>query len=167
MESKVLLQRIAALGRRNGAITLEIQALGVACLSHIEQHGDVMPLNRLVAALQRSQTRAFVEWALAFGKVQKNADKATREAMPLRYDGSRFTDIDGANEKPWDDFALSKPESVAKAFDLQAAVLRVLKQAAENGQPQSVINALAAAAGIDPAKAPKVPEIVTADAAMM
>lgn len=167
METKQLLQRISALGKRNAAIKGEIQALGVACLEHIEAHGDVMPLNRLVMALQRSQVRAFVEWALAFGKVKRNTDKATKETMPLAFDKTRTTDIQGANDKPWDEFAPTKAESVAKAFDLQAAVMRVLKQAADAGKDQSIINALGAAAGIDPALVPKVPAPVTAEAATL
>ncbi len=164
MDTKELNKRIDALGKRNAAVKAEIQALGLASLSHIEAHGDVMPLNRLVGKLQRSQVQAFVAWAMAFGKVKRNTDKATKDAMPLAFDKERATDIDGATEKPWDDFAPSKAESVAKAFDLQGEVLKVLKKAALAGQPESVIKALAAAAGIDAAKVPSIPEHLKAAA---
>lgn len=162
MDTKTLLSKIAALGKRNGAIKAEIQALGIACLTHIDAHGDVMPLNRLVLALQRSQTRPFVEWALAFGKVQRNMAADSKATMPLRFDGSRTTDLDGAADKTWDEFAPTKAESVARAFDLQAAVLKVLKEAAKSGQPQSIIDALADAAGIDKAARPKVADPLAA-----
>lgn len=161
METKELLKRISVLAKRNTAVTAEIQTLGLACLQHGASEaqggfGDVMPLNRLVLALSRSQTRAFVEWALAFGMVQRNMAADSKAVMPLRFDGSRTLDIAGATEKTWDEFAPAKAESIAKAFDLQAAVMKVLKQAAEAGKPQSIIDALADAAGIDKASRPKV-----------
>ena len=159
MNTKELLTKINALGKRNATIKADIQVLGLACLQHGASeaaggHGDVMPLNRLVGVLQRSQTQAFAEWALAFGMVQKNTDKATMEAMPLAYDKARTLDIDGATAKNWDEFALAKTEAVKAAFDLQKAVQVLLKKAAEAGQPQSILNALAIAAGIDAAKVP-------------
>jgi hypothetical protein len=166
MDTKVLLSKIAALGKRNSAIKADIQVLGLACLEHIEAHGDVMPLNRLVGVLSRSQTQAFIEWSLAFGKVKKNEDKATKAAMPLSYDKSRSTDIEGAAEKNWDEFAPDKAESAKAAFDLQKAVQALLKKAAAGGQPQSILDALAVAGGVDAAKVPRsVKEIVEGEAA--
>lgn len=160
MELKELNKRINALASRNDSIYNEIQALGLACLQHgaSEAHGgfgDVMPLNRLFNVLKRSQAKPFTEWALAFGMVKRNTDKQTKVAMPFTYDRSRSLDIEGATAKTWDEFAPEKSESVAKAFDLQAAVMVVLKRAAAAGQPESVITALANAAGIDAAKIPK------------
>jgi hypothetical protein len=166
METKVLLSKIAALGKRNNTIKADIQVLGLACLEHIEAHGDVMPLNRLVNVLQRSQVQAFAEWSLAFGKVKKNEDKATKADMPLSYDKSRSTDIEGATDKNWDEFAADKGAAVKAAFDLQKAVQVLLKKAAEAGQPQSILDALAVAAGVDAAKVPRsVKEVVEGEAA--
>lgn len=166
MELKELNKRIGALSKRNAAVTAEIQTLGLACLQHGASEanggfGDVMPLNRLVQALSRSQTQAFVEWALAFGMVKRNGDKKTKEVMPLSFDKERTLDIEAATAKTWDEFALEKSASIAKAFDLQAAVMSVLKKAAAAGQPESILLALASAAGIDKAK---VPHSVPADA---
>lgn len=169
MDSKELIRKINAFGKKNETVKAEIQTLGLACLQHGASaeaggHGDVMPLNRLIGKLQRSQVKAFVEWALAYGMVKRNTDKATQDAQPLCYDKSRTLDLQGATDKVWDDFAPEKAESVAKAFDLQAAVMRVLKQAAEAGKPQSVIEALAKAAGCDLSKVPRSKEEVLKDA---
>ena len=159
MELKELNKRIGALSKRNAAVTAEIQTLGLACLQHGASEanggfGDVMPLNRLVQALSRSQTQAFVEWSLAFGMVKRNADKKSKEVMPLSFDKERKLDVEGATAKTWDEFALDKGASIAKAFDLQAVMMQVLKKAAAAGQPESILLALAAAAGIDKAKVP-------------
>lgn len=160
MNTRELNKRITSLSTRNAAVTAEIQLLGVECLKHAARveaggYGDVMPLNRLVLALNRPQTQAFVSWAMAFGMVARNMKKDTKAVMPLVYDKTRKLDLIGAAEKTWDMFAPTKEESIAKAYDLQADVMKVLKHAAAAGKPQSLLNALAAAAGIDAAKVPK------------
>jgi len=172
MDLKELNRRIKALETKNSNIHKEIQSLGVVCLQHGASeaqggYGDVMPLNRLFNALKRNQARAFTEWALAFGMVKRNTDKATKVAMPFTFDRTRTLDIEGANAKHWDDFAPEKSESVAKAFDLQAAVMAVLRRAAAAGEPESVINALANAAGIDAAKVPKSVDLTTGEPAIV
>lgn len=171
MELKELNKRIGALGKRVASVTAEIQTLGLAALQHGASeaaggHGDVMPLNRLVGVLSRSQTQAFIEWSLAFGMVKKNEDKATKETVLLAYDKSRNLDLEGAEAKCWDEFAPAKAESAKAAFDLQKAVQVLLKKAAEAGQPQSILDALAVAAGVDATKVPRsVKEVVEGEAA--
>ena len=151
MNASELNKRIKALGRSNARITAEVQTLGLACLLQVEEHGNTTPINSLVKALSRPQVKAFAEWALAFGKVMK-ASKADAEAGQFfAYDKSRATDIQGATEQSWDSFAPEKAASVARAFDLQAEVLKVLRKAAEQGQPQSILDAIAAAAGLQSA----------------
>ena len=160
MNASELTKRIKALGRSNARITAEVQTLGLACLLQIEEHGNTTPINSLVQVLSRPQVRAFAEWALAFGKVKK-ASKADAEAGQFfAYDKTRTTDMQGAAEQTWDSFAPEKVASVARAFDLQAEVMKVLRKAAEQGQPQSVIDAIAAAAGL-----PAAPKAVVAEAA--
>ena len=151
MNASELNKRIKALGRSNARITAEVQTLGLACLMQVEEHGNTTPINSLVQALSRPQVKAFAEWALSFGKVSK-ASKADAEAGQFfAYDKTRTTDIQGATEQPWDSFAPEKAASVARAFDLQAEVLKVLRKAAEQGQPQSILDAIAAAAGLQAA----------------
>lgn len=155
MDMKELNRRISALGKRNAAVVAEVQALGLACLAQVAEHGNTSPINKLVGALTRSQVQAFSEWALAFGKLKKG-NKADAEAGQfLVYDKTRETDYAGAEAKCWDTFAPEKADAVAKAFDLQKAMMQVLKKAAEAGQPQSIIDALGKAAGVDAAKVPK------------
>ncbi len=133
METKKLNAAIDALGKRNAKIEADIQALGLACLGKIAEHGDVMPINRLLGVLRRGQHKAFTEWALAYGALSKNKDKTTLDKLPLVYDKARKTDIEAATATPWTEFAESKADAVAKAFDLQAAVMALLKRAAKQG----------------------------------
>ena len=157
MELKVLNKKIAALKKANGKVRDDIQALGLVCLMHIEAHGDVTPLNNLFDALIKTQHQAFAEWAFSFGKVSKNTNAKTKEAMPLAYDKSKKTDIEAAVAKPWFDFADDKAKATAKAFDFQQAVMSLLKKAAAAGIDHSKLVAVAAVADI---KAEKVPATV-------
>lgn len=154
MNIKELNKAIDALGRKNQSVEAEIQTLGLACMAHCEQHGDTMPMNRLMNVLRRTQHQAFMEWALAFGKFAKNNDKATKASQPVVYDKSRTTDIQGATDKQWFMFADDKAKAEAKAFDFQAAVMSLLKKAASNGFDHEKLVKLAAVADIAPEKVP-------------
>jgi hypothetical protein len=154
MELKVLNKRIKTLKANNAKVRDEIQALGLACLMHVEQHGDVTPLNNLYDALIKTQHQAFAEWAFSFGKVSKNLNAKTKEALPLAYDKSKTTDIEAATAKPWFDFADDKAKATAKAFDFQQAVMSLLKKAAAAGHDHTQLVQVAAIAGIKPEKVP-------------
>lgn len=154
MEIKQLNKAIDALGKTNQKVEATIQELGLACMAHAEQHGDTMPMNRLVNVLRRTQFQAFTEWALAFGKFAKNHDKATKESQPLVYDRTRETDIEAATAKAWFMFADDKATATAKAFDFQAAVKALLKKAAANGIDHDKLVKVAAIADIAPEKVP-------------
>lgn len=154
MEIKVLNKKIDALGKANAKVRDEIQALGLVCLQHVEAHGDVTPLNRLYGVLIKSQHQCFAEWAFSFGKVSKNTDKKTMEALPLAFDKSKKTDIEGATAKPWFDFADDKAKATAKAFDFQVAMMSLIKKAAAAGHNHDDLVKAAAIAGIKPEKVP-------------
>ena len=154
MDVKQLNRKIDALGKKNASVEAEIQELGIVCLQHCEQHGDTMPMNRLMNVLRRTQHQAFMEWALSFGKFQKNMDKATKESQPVSYDKSRKTDVEGAVAKPWFMFADDKAKAQAKAFDFQAAVMQLLKKAAANGTDHDLLVKVGALADIKPEKVP-------------
>lgn len=164
MEIKVLNRKIDALGKRNATVRDDIQALGLVCLHHVELHGDVTPLNRLYGVLIKTQHQAFAEWAFSFGKVSKNSDKKTMEAMPLAFDKSKKTDLEAAVAKPWFDFADDKAKATAKAFDFQQAVMSLLKKAAAAGHDHTQLVQVAAIAGIKPEKVPAT--VTTGEAAM-
>lgn len=154
MDTKTLNRKIDALGKRNASVEGDIQELGLACMAHCEQHGDTMPMNRLMNVLRRTQHQAFLEWALSFGRFQKNPNKATKDAQPVVYDKSRTTDVQGATDKPWFMFADDKAKAVSKAFDFQAAVMVLLKKAASNGTDHELLVKVAALADIKPEKVP-------------
>ncbi len=154
MDIKTLTRKIDALGKRNASVEADIQELGLACMAHTEAHGDIMPMVRLMNVLRRTQHQAFMEWALSFGKYQKNLDKATRESQPVAYDKARTTDIEAATAKPWFMFADDKAKAQAKAFDFQAAVMQLLKKAAANGIDHAKLVSVAAIADIKPEKVP-------------
>ena len=158
MDTKELNKKIDALGKANLKVEETIQELGLECMKHCDEHGDTVPMNRLVNVLRRTQFQAFTEWALAFGKFKRNFDKATKDSQPLSYDKTRNTDIEGATEKGWFMFADAKAEAIAKAFDLQAAMMSLLKKAAANGADHKKLVALAGVVGI---AAEKVPATVT------
>jgi hypothetical protein len=154
MEVKVLNRKIDALAKANLKVEGEIQALGLACLNHVEVHGDVTPLNRLYNALRKTQFQAFAEWALSFGKVSKNQDKKTKEQLPLAFDKSKKTDMVAAIEKPWFEFADDKAKATAKAFDFQQAMMALIKKGAAAGYDHDTLVKAAAVAGIKPEKVP-------------
>ena len=154
MNVKDLNKKIDALGKRLATAEADIQALGLVCLSHLDAHGDTMPLNRLINVLRRGQHEAFMQWVLAFGKCAKNVDKATMESQPVVFAKARTTDIEGATAKPWFEFADSKADAVKKAFDLQQAVMSVIKKAAAAGVDHAKLVAIAALADIKPEKVP-------------
>ena len=153
MEIKELNRRISVLALRNARVESDIQTLGIACLEHLT-HGNNGPICKLVAALRRSQHQPFIEWALAFGACVKNVDKVTMATQPLVYAKNRVTDIEGATAKPWFEFADSKADAIKKAFDLQGAVMALIKKAAAAGTDHELLVAIGALANIKPEKVP-------------
>lgn len=167
MNIKDLNRKIDALGKALAKGEADIQALGLVCLMHLDAHGDTMPLNRLINVLRRGQHEAFMQWVLAFGKCAKNTDKATMDTQPVVYAKVRVTDIEGATEKPWFEFADSKADAVKKAFDLQQAVASLIKKAAAAGVDHAKLVAIAALADIKPEKVPATVVSVVAETAPM
>lgn len=162
MTMKQLNSKIDALGKRLADAESDIQELGLVCLTHLEEHGDTMPLNRLINVLRRGQHQAFLEWSLAFGRVVKNTTKDTMAAQPVVYAKAKKTDIEGATAKPWFEFADSKADATKKAFDFQAAVMALLKKAAAAGIDHAKLVSVAALADIKPEKVPAT--VLTAEA---
>ncbi len=153
MDIKELTKKIKLLGAANAKIESTIQELGLACLEHLS-HGNNGPICSLFNVLRRTQHRPFLEWAMAFGQCAKNANKETKGAQPLVYDKSKTTNLVGAMAKSWYEFADSKAEAVAKAFDFQVAVMALLTKAAANGIDHAKLVSVAAIADIKPEKVP-------------
>ena len=147
MEITQLNKRITVLAMRNARVEAEIQTLGVACLGHLAS-GNNGPLCKLALALRRGQHQAFMEWALAFGACVKNPDPMIKVTKPLVYAKNRVMDIEGAIAKPWFEFADSAAVGAKRAFDLQGAVMALLKKAAAAGTDHELLVGIATLAGI-------------------
>lgn len=138
MDIKTLNARIDKLGIRLANAEKDIQTIGLECLARIGQHGDVMPLNRLVNVLRKGQHHAFVSWALAYTKVILNKDAKTKALLPLVFAKGKTHDQEGAIENPWHSFQESKAKAIDRAFDLQAAVKALLHKASGKVSPETL-----------------------------
>jgi hypothetical protein len=99
-----------------------IQVAACSVINHIEQHGDITLLNTLVEAMPKgSRVNALRDFLGTFAKV--TYDEATKS---FAYDKAKKTDLEGAQNIMWTEFA---PEKPYVAFDLQALLASVLKKA--------------------------------------
>jgi hypothetical protein len=94
----------------------------VSCLNHIDKHGDITLLNRLISALPGGwRANALKAWSEEFGKVNwDNTQKA------FVYDKAKRTNLEGAIEIAPEDF---KPETEYKPMDLAADIAKLIKKA--------------------------------------
>ena len=124
---------INSIAKRGAILDRDIWAAGVSCLMHIEQHSDTTLLNDLVNALPKgARKQAFVEWALAYGKVRlldrdNEADKdKIAKGQVFRLDRTKETDQVSAMANAWYDF---KPEpDLLTSFDVHKAVAQLVKR---------------------------------------
>lgn len=99
-----------------------IQVAACSVIQHIEKHGDITLLNSLVEAMPKgSRVNALRDFLGTFAKV--TYDEATKS---FAYDKTKKTDLEGAQNIMWTEFA---PEKPYVAFDLQALLASVLKKA--------------------------------------
>lgn len=124
---------IKSIALRGKRLDHDIHVTGTSCIQHIELHGDVTLLNRLVLALPKGARKtAFVEWALAFGKVQvldkgnaKDADAIARGDI-FKFDKTKTTKLEDAIAKAWYEF---KPEGdILDHFDVNAVVAQLMRK---------------------------------------
>ena len=124
---------INSIAKRGAILDRDIWAAGVSCLMHIEQHSDTTLLNDLVNALPKgTRKQAFVEWALAYGKVRllDRANEADQDKIlkgqVFRLDRTKDTDQVSAMANAWYDF---KPEpDLLTSFDVHKAVAQLVKR---------------------------------------
>ena len=126
---------IASIGRRGKKLDNDIQDCGLACIAHIEAHGDVTLFESLYDNMPKGSRRnALVAWGIEFGKVRLLTEaeiaklKAADKPVPtFKYDGKATTNLAGATDMPWTEF---KPEpSPAEAMDVMAAIEALIKKA--------------------------------------
>lgn len=113
---------IVSIGNRAKKLDHDIHVVGVSCLWHADQHGDVTLMQALIAALGKSQRRnALLAWAIAFGKFA--IDDTGKNVC---FDKTAKTDLAGAEGmSPWD----FTPEPVFQAWDMQAELAKFMKKA--------------------------------------
>jgi hypothetical protein len=123
-EVKAIEASIKSIQTRGKSLAKDIHLVAVSCLAHIEKHGDITLLNRLVTALPSGwRSNAVKAWGEAFGKV--NWDN---KAKAFVYDKNKKTDLEGAIEISPEDF---KPEPEYKPMDLAADIAKLVKKASE------------------------------------
>lgn len=122
---------ILSISKRGATLDRDIQLMGLQCLNHIEQHGDVTLLNRLFIALPKGlRKNAFAQWALAHGKVEVNKGD-DKKVMPLSHAKGKKTDMDGAMSVSWYKFSPEKP--LDEIIDVQKAFETLLKRLTKEG----------------------------------
>jgi hypothetical protein len=73
----------------------EYQEVGLLCLQHLADHGDVGPCNRLQLGMPKGARKlAMGVWFLKHGALVPNTDQGTRDTMPLKFAKDRQTNVD-------------------------------------------------------------------------
>lgn len=121
-ETKQIELAIKSIQARGSKLQKDIHLCAVSCLNHIEKHGDITLLNRLVQALPSGwRANAVKAWAEDFGRVNwDNTQKA------FVYDKSKASDIEGAIATSPEEY---KPEAEYKPMDLAEAIKALVKKA--------------------------------------
>lgn len=123
-EAKQIELAINSIQSRGSKLAKDIHVTAVSCLNHIEKHGDITLLNRLIVALPGGwRSNAVKAWAEAFGKVNYDT-----KAKAFTFDKSKKSDIEGAIAISPEEF---KPEPEYKPMDLAAEIARLIKKAEE------------------------------------
>lgn len=119
--SKVEIEKnIASIGRRGALLDKDIQATGLAVLAHIEDHREVSLFKKLFDAMPKGSRRnALVAWAVGYGQVAVNMDKATKAAQPFLFNKEKKADLKAASEKAWFDFKKEKEPAEAFSFETE------------------------------------------------
>lgn len=140
-DTKQIELAIKSIQSRGSKLQKDIHLCAVSCLAHIEKHGDITLLNRLMAALPGGwRSNAIKGWAEDFGKVNwDNTQKA------FVYDKAKKSNIEGAIATSPEEY---KPEVEYKPLDLAEAIKALVKKAQErvgsetDNVPEELFNAL-------------------------
>lgn len=133
------------------------QEVGVMTLEHLDAHGDVGPLNRLVMGMPAGTRRqAMATWMLKYGAVKVNQDKDTKQGMALSFDKTKVTNVAASKEEAW--HATMPVREISEVFDLQVAFKSLLNRCKgktllvggvpHKEQAETALKAMAAAIGV-------------------
>jgi hypothetical protein len=122
LEAKAIDIAIKSIQSRGSKLQKDIHICAVSCLAHIDKHGDITLLNRLIQALPSGwRSNAVKAWAEDFGKVNwDNTQKA------FVFDKAKKSNIDGAIATSPEEY---KPEQEYKPMDLAEAIKAIVKKA--------------------------------------
>lgn len=160
MDTKTFTKTLKMIGTTGVKLDGMIQECGLFALEHAEAHQDLCHVNGLYNALPKGTRKsALTGWLLAFGKVKANTGKDKAE-RPFAFDKEKETDLDGAAETPWFEF---KPDAAPdEVFDLQKAMMALLKKARKLKADGKQIAHAEMLAELEKAATPKVVETAQA-----
>lgn len=103
------------------------QEVGLACLQHLLDSGDIGPCNRLYLGMPKSQRRlAMGTWMLKHAGLKINPAKDTRDTMPFAFNKAKATNMDTATSEKWWDSV--KEREVTTEVDIQVAIKQMLNR---------------------------------------
>ena len=131
-------KEIAGIKAAGAKFDKRVQDCALACLDHMEQHGDYTLLVNLYLALPKGARRgSMAAWIMRYSKLSANDDKATKADKPFLLDKAKANDLIGAAAEMWYD--AGKPEQAPNEVrDVQKAVQALLakvKKAKDAGRP--------------------------------
>ena len=139
---------IASIANRGAKLQADMHSAACASLNHAAMHNDPTLLNRLLNAMPKSSRRnSLMVWALKFGNVALNADKATKGERPLVYLKGQPADITSAVDTPFWEMKNFGGESWVYADYIKNVMAKLDAQAKKgDAQAQAALAALQAVA---------------------
>jgi hypothetical protein len=120
--------KIQSIAKRATTLRVDIQAVGIDIIRHIDEHGEVSLANQLYLAIGDGGHKAALgQWFLNYAKVSANSNPKTKDERPFLFKAEKVTDVESAMINKWYD-AVKAPE-LDKLFDLHAAIESLLKKA--------------------------------------
>lgn len=113
---------ISSIKSRGKKLDNDIHVAACSCINHIELHGDVTLLNRLIEAMPKgSRVNALRDFVGSFAKVDYN-----EETKAFDYNKKKVTLLQEAMEISWVEF---KPEQPYKPMDFTEEISKILRKA--------------------------------------
>lgn len=130
-------KEIASIKAAGAKFDKRVQECAIACLEHMDKHGDHTLLVRLYQALPKGSRRgSMATWIMRYSRLTANDDKATKNEKPFIVDKAKANDLEGAASEMW--YEAGKPEqNPDEILDVQKAVKALLakvKKAKDAGQ---------------------------------
>lgn len=152
-----LIKRIDTLNTAAQKMGEEYQEVGLLCLTHLANHGDIGPCNRLLLGMPKSTRRlAMATWMVAHGALVPNRDNGTRNTSPLVYSKDKKTDVEAAAQEKW--YEAAPEREISDVFDLQVAIKQLIARAKgkhlkiggeeKTHEAKAILSMMAAGAGL-------------------